>query len=110
MRLCHNMLMRKLEIKEATPSDMEQCIAIYNYYILNSTFTLEEEPLALDAFRARFEKIKEKYPYIILKEGEKVLGYAYLSLSMREVGIEKPLIFLFTSTRTIKRKDWDLFF
>lgn len=90
-RLCHNMVMRKLESKEAMASDMEQCLVIYNYYILNSTFTLEEEPLSLDAFCARFEKIKEKYPYIVLKEGEKVLGYAYLSFFNERSGYRETV-------------------
>lgn len=71
--------MRKLEIKDATALDMKECLAIYNYYIENSTFTLEEGPLTLDAFLVRFHKIKEQYPYLVLKEGEKVLGYAYLA-------------------------------
>ena len=56
------------------------CLAICNGYIGQTTYTLEEEPLSLPAFRARVRKITASYPFFVAKDerGETV-GYAYLS-------------------------------
>lgn len=65
-------------IKEIYPEDIAQCAEIYNYYVLNTRITLEEESVSVSEFSARAERITKKYPYIVAKEGEKVIGYAYL--------------------------------
>lgn len=39
----------------------------------------EEDILNYSSFKNRCLKIKEKYPYIVIKENNKVLGYAYLN-------------------------------
>ena len=52
---------------------------IYNYYIENTTATLELEVLTEESFRARVEKIRERFPYLIYEENGEILGYAYLN-------------------------------
>lgn len=54
------MKIRKLEEK-----DIASCLEIYNYYIENTSFTLEEDSLTLDEFKERCKSIKSKYPYIV---------------------------------------------
>lgn len=39
----------------------------------------EKDILNYSSFKNRCLKIKEKYPYIVIKENNKVLGYAYLN-------------------------------
>lgn len=39
----------------------------------------EEDILNCSSFKNRCLKIKEKYPYIVIKENNKILGYAYLN-------------------------------
>lgn len=39
----------------------------------------EEDILNYSSFKNRCLKIKEKYPYIVIKENNKVLDYAYLN-------------------------------
>mgnify|MGYP004526949329 CR=1 FL=1 len=61
------------------PDDIAACLEIYNYYIKNSTATFEEEPLSLDVFSRRIEKITRKYPFFVAENDGKVIGFAYLA-------------------------------
>ena len=69
------MIIRTIEEK-----DVKQCLEIYNYYIENTCFTLEEEKLSLEDFKKRCDNILKKYPFIVLEnDKKKIIGYAYLS-------------------------------
>ena len=65
-------------IRELVEEDIASCLGIYNHYIENTCFTLEEEPLSLDAFTARAKRIKSKYPFLVKEEAGEILGYCYL--------------------------------
>ena len=67
-------------IRELNEEDIEACLRIYNHYIENTCFTLEEEPLSLNAFTARVKRIKSKYPFLVKEEAGGILGYCYLDL------------------------------
>lgn len=68
-------------ITELRDGDIRACLDIYNYYIENSCFTLEEESVGYDEFKSRVDRITEKYPFIVAKDGDGcVLGYAYLDI------------------------------
>ncbi len=69
-----------MEIAKITKEDIKSCLDIYNYYILNSCYTLEEDALSLDAFTSRVNRISKNYPFIVIKENDEVLGYAYLDI------------------------------
>lgn len=58
--------------------DIQACCDLYNWYIENTTITFEEEPLTLSQFTDRVHRIQKKYPYIVLEEDSKIVGYAYL--------------------------------
>ncbi|MDY5251384.1 MAG: N-acetyltransferase family protein [Erysipelotrichaceae bacterium] len=66
-------------VTKIAKEDYPQVLAIYNHYILNTTATFEKEALSLATFKTRIEKICQDYPFLVLKENDKVLGYAYLS-------------------------------
>ena len=66
-------------IRFVEEKDVEMLVSIYNYYIENTTCTLEMEPLSVEEFRARVKKIAERFPYLVYEENGEVLGYAYLS-------------------------------
>ena len=66
-------------IRFVEEKDIESLVAIYNYYIENTTYTLELMPLSVDEFYARAEKIRERFPYLVYEEGGEILGYAYLN-------------------------------
>lgn len=67
-----------MEIRPIRQEDFAACLAIYNRYIAETTVTFEETCLSADAWRARVERITEKYPYLVACDGEQILGYAYL--------------------------------
>ncbi len=61
--------------------DIPACLDLYNHYIQNTCFTLEESPLSLDVFRTRVHHVMECYPFLVAKdEHGNVLGFAYLSV------------------------------
>ena len=67
-----------MTIRNLEDGDIQECLGIYNNYILNSVFTLEEEALSLGEFRRRCLGIQSRYPFLVLEEEGKVRGYAYL--------------------------------
>ncbi len=68
-------------IRELREEDVEKCLNIYNYYIENTCFTLEEDPLQYDQFKKRCDSITKKYPFIVMENDEKeIVGYAYLNM------------------------------
>lgn len=69
-----------MKIRRLEEKDVASCLDIYNYYIANTCYTLEEDRLTLDVFKTRCNNIKSKYPYIVAEnELQEVIGYAYLS-------------------------------
>lgn len=66
-------------IRSLEEKDIARCLEIYNWYILNSPATFETEPLSLSAFTDRVHGIQQKYPWLVLEEEGKIVGYTYLS-------------------------------
>lgn len=64
-------------IRDVLLSDSNQIADIYNYYILNSTVTFEEEIIDSSEMSDRIRKIIPTLPWIIFEENEHILGYAY---------------------------------
>ena len=65
-------------IRNIKEEDIRRCVEIYNYYIINSTATFEEQPLTEAQFAERVKRISAGYPYLVAEEDGKVVGYAYL--------------------------------
>lgn len=64
-------------IRDVLASD-SKCIAeIYNYYILNTIITFEEEAISSGEIENRIEKVTKAYPWIVLEDEGKLIGYAY---------------------------------
>lgn len=68
-----------MEIRKVKISDAEQIAEIYNYYVLNSHATFEIEAVSVAEMEKRISEISAKYPYFVLSEEDKTLGYAYAS-------------------------------
>ena len=69
-----------MKIESITEKDIAKCLEIYNYYIKNSLATLEEDELSCEEFSRRVNRITASYPFLVAKEGQEVLGYAYLDV------------------------------
>lgn len=63
----------------ATPEDAERICGIYNYYILNTPISFEEEPVSVDEMRQRIETVTKEYPWLIHEDNGEIIGYAYAS-------------------------------
>lgn len=59
--------------------DGMSCWWWYNWYITHSTATFETEPVSSHDFNERIRTIRKRYPWIVLEDDEKLLGYAYLN-------------------------------
>ncbi len=66
-------------IRSVEEKDIEALSALYNYYIENTVFTLELEPLSKEAFGERVRGIAARFPYLVFEEKGQILGYAYLN-------------------------------
>lgn len=68
-----------MKIENLKVEDIKNCLDIYNYYILNTTNTLEEDALSIDSFKNRCLSIQKEFPFIVIKnDNDQILGYAYL--------------------------------
>lgn len=67
-----------VSIADATEADMAQVQRIYAHHVLHGLASFEEEPPPLEEMLSRREKVLEYgLPYLVAKDGDRVLGYAY---------------------------------
>jgi phosphinothricin acetyltransferase len=66
-------------LRPATEADLVAINDIYNYYVLHSTCTYQDEPETLESRRAWFKHHGEKHPVIAAEAGGHVVGWASLS-------------------------------
>ena len=53
---------------------------IYNYYVKNTSFSLEETELTADQYEARVAGVTERFPFLVARDDAgNVAGFAYLS-------------------------------
>lgn len=64
-------------IRNVLPDDSKRISEIYNYYILNTIITFEEEAITSEEIQRRIEKVTKVYPWIVLEDKGKLVGYAY---------------------------------
>ena len=67
-------------IRNLQEKDISTCLDIYNWYIENTVITFEMEPLTLQSFTDRVHTITQRYPWLVLEEEGKIVGYAYLDV------------------------------
>ena len=69
------MIITKLEQR-----DIPGCREIYNYYVKNTSFSLEETELTADQYEARVAGVTERFPFLVARDDAgNVAGFAYLS-------------------------------
>ena len=65
-------------IRKAELSDAPAICDIYNYYVLGSTVTFEEDAISVEGMEARINKVfSSDLPWYVYEEDGKVIGYAY---------------------------------
>lgn len=65
-----------MKIRFAKEEDVEELLSIYAEY-MNTAITFEYETPSKEEFLERIKNIKKVYPYIVLEDNNKILGYAY---------------------------------
>lgn len=69
-----------MEIRPATPDDMDQIAAIYGRSVLEEFASFEHEPPDAEEMRRRFEGVVANgYPYLVAEIDGEVAGYCYAS-------------------------------
>lgn len=65
-------------IRHISVSDTQSIADIYNYYILNSTVTFEEEKVTIDEIAERIKEVQSAdLPWLIAENDSEILGYAF---------------------------------
>ena len=65
-----------MNLRMARPEDAGVLVELYRPYI-ETTVTFEYVCPSLEEFRGRIAHTLERYPYLVLEEGGRALGYAY---------------------------------
>ena len=66
-------------VRMARLSDAEQLLEIYRPYVEDTAISFEWEVPSVEEFRERIRNTMEMYPYYVAVDGERILGYAYVS-------------------------------
>lgn len=67
-------------VREAVPEDAKQVASIYNYYVLHSVVTFEEDAVTQEQTLQRItETLEEGLPYLVVEDQGEVVGFSYAS-------------------------------
>jgi phosphinothricin acetyltransferase len=64
-------------IRPVNIADAQAMADIYNYYVLNTAVTFEEEALSREDMENRIRSFSPLYPWFVWEEGGELAGYAY---------------------------------
>lgn len=68
-----------MEIRPALIEDVPKLTEIYAPYVRETAVTFDYQVPSAEAFAALIQSTLRKYPFLVAKEDEKILGYAYVS-------------------------------
>jgi L-amino acid N-acyltransferase YncA len=66
-------------IRTATTDDAAEICEIYNHYVMQTTITFEEQPVAPNDMKKRMTEVLKGLPWVVCEEDGKVQGFAYAS-------------------------------
>jgi phosphinothricin acetyltransferase len=65
-------------LRHADPArDAAACVAIYAPYVAETAKSFEDEAPTVAEYAARMERIAATYPWLVLEDGGRVVGFAY---------------------------------
>ena len=64
-------------IRRVDPKDASAICDIYNHYVINTVISFEEQPVSVIEMEKRIRDTVARYPWLVLEEGEEIIGYAY---------------------------------
>lgn len=70
--------MGALTVRTVSPGDIQDVCDIYNHYVVNSVATFEENEVSAEDMQKRIKEVHMlNMPWIVVADGEQILGYAY---------------------------------
>ena len=66
-------------IRNVLNSDIPQVVEILNHYVRNDSCTFQIDPYSVAEISEKIAEITKVYPYIVMEEGNEVIGFAYAS-------------------------------
>ena len=64
-------------IRFVVPGDAPEVSRIYNYYVSSTVISFEEQLVSINEMENRIREITAKYPWLVMEEDGKILGFAY---------------------------------
>jgi L-amino acid N-acyltransferase YncA len=64
-------------IRSANNTDTQAITDIYNYFVLNTVVTFEEESITNDEMAQRIRDVQNSYVWLVYELNGRVVGYAY---------------------------------
>jgi L-amino acid N-acyltransferase YncA len=64
-------------IRHANTEDAQAICDIYNYYVLNTIVTFEEDIVLAEDMADRIKKVSEKYVWLVYEQEGEIIGYVY---------------------------------
>ncbi|MGE5384451.1 MAG: N-acetyltransferase family protein, partial [Betaproteobacteria bacterium] len=62
-------------IRQATPSDAQAIVSIYNHYVLNTTITFEEQEVTPAQMAERIAEVHSaSLPWLVVEQEGQILG------------------------------------
>jgi phosphinothricin acetyltransferase len=69
-----------MELRDASTVDAAQIVSIYNHYVLNTVISMEYETVTPADMAQRIRDVQSVgLPWLVLLDGERIVGYAYAS-------------------------------
>jgi phosphinothricin acetyltransferase len=66
-------------IRPVTTADAPAICGIYNYYVVNTAVSFEDDPVSVEEMEDRIRIITGRYPWFVREEGGEVSAYAYIN-------------------------------
>lgn len=66
-----------MKVRKVLLGDAAQIAKIYNYYILSSVATFEEQAISTKEMEHRIGKVTTELPWLVYENADHILGYAY---------------------------------
>ncbi len=80
-----------ISIRKGTVDDAKELVNIYAYYIENTAISFEYEVPKLEEFQERISNTIEKYPYLVILQNERIVGYAYAGPLKKRAAYDKSV-------------------
>ena len=78
----------KRRLRRARLEDVDALLVVYEPYVLETAVTFEYVVPCRDDFAGRLRHIGEEYPWLVLEEEGRVVGYAYAARHMERAAYQ----------------------